>query len=105
MTIRGVKTLFSKTLVGMTFSNRQRKLPCFVQMSGVNLGRPYFLDKEDMVVGRDPRTFIHVHDPKVSRQHARLVKKNSQVFIVDLGSANGVRVNRRTIRRGVKLRD
>lgn len=52
-----------------------------------------------IVVGRDPRAQIVVDDPTVSRTHARLEVDGSGVWVEDLGSANGTRVNGERISR------
>jgi two-component system, NtrC family, response regulator AtoC len=44
-----------------------------------------------LVVGRDEGCDVRVNDPSVSRRHARLVFTDD-VFVEDLGSANGTRV-------------
>ncbi len=42
-----------------------------------------------MIVGRDPQADIHLDDPKVSRNHARIETDGSIFRITDLGSTNG----------------
>jgi DNA-binding NtrC family response regulator/pSer/pThr/pTyr-binding forkhead associated (FHA) protein len=46
-----------------------------------------------LVIGRAQGSDITVEDPSVSRQHARVVVEGGEVFIADLDSHNGVRVN------------
>ncbi|HUH04592.1 MAG TPA: FHA domain-containing protein, partial [Kofleriaceae bacterium] len=47
----------------------------------------------EVTIGRSRATTIHIDSDKVSRQHARLVRKGSQITVEDLGSRNGTRVN------------
>ena len=105
MATRGTKTLIADTLVGITFSGRQRRLPCLIQYSGYNIGRPYFLTEREMIIGRDPRAGIHIHEQKVSRQHAKLFYGENYVSIEDLKSRNGVFINGKKIVGITKLRD
>jgi hypothetical protein len=46
-----------------------------------------------IVIGRLPECTIVLGDPNVSRRHAEIRRKGSEVFVVDLGSTNGTRVN------------
>ena len=46
-----------------------------------------------IVVGRDPRAHIVIDDPTVSRSHIRLDVHGEEVWVEDLGSANGTLVN------------
>jgi len=55
-------------------------------------GQEYALDRP-LILGRSPSADIMVSDPLVSRRHARFYVQAGQVFIEDLGSANGTRVN------------
>ena len=49
-----------------------------------------------LTIGRSTRADIHIDDPIVSREHARLHVAD-QVRIEDLGSANGTRVSNQNI--------
>ena len=50
-----------------------------------------------VVIGREPPAEIVVHDSSVSRQHARILRKQEEVWIEDLESRNG------TVVRGAKV--
>jgi len=47
----------------------------------------------DLTVGRAPDSGLLLPDRDVSRRHARLQRTNGAVWVEDLGSANGTRVN------------
>jgi pSer/pThr/pTyr-binding forkhead associated (FHA) protein len=47
----------------------------------------------DLTVGRAPESGLLLSDRDVSRRHARLHRSNGSVWVEDLGSANGTRVN------------
>ncbi len=52
--------------------------------------REFPLDREVMVLGRDPGSDIHVDDRVVSRRHAELRRSGAGYVIVDLESLNGL---------------
>jgi predicted component of type VI protein secretion system len=43
----------------------------------------------EFVVGRTSTAYVHVDDPSVSRNHARLLNNEEGFFVEDLGSSNG----------------
>jgi hypothetical protein len=48
---------------------------------------------ESPVVGRDPECEIPIADPRVSTRHARVFRRGSAWWLLDLGSKNGTFVN------------
>jgi Protein of unknown function (DUF3662)/FHA domain len=48
---------------------------------------------QSLVLGRLPECAVVVDDPNVSRRHAEIRRRGSDVVVVDLGSTNGTRVN------------
>jgi len=56
-------------------------------------GQRIDLDKEYMLVGRDPTCEVRLNDPHVSRTHAALQRRGTAVFVQDLGSFGGTFVN------------
>jgi pSer/pThr/pTyr-binding forkhead associated (FHA) protein len=53
----------------------------------------FALEGETLVVGRGDDASICIDEPLVSRQHARLERRESGWVLVDLGSTNRTRVN------------
>jgi hypothetical protein len=45
------------------------------------------------LIGREAGVAIQIEHPTVSRQHAQLVLSGAQMVLIDMGSANGTRVN------------
>lgn len=50
------------------------------------------LDAETLVVGRDGATIV-IDEPLVSRQHARIERRDGGWVLIDLGSTNLTRIN------------
>jgi hypothetical protein len=61
-------------------------------------GRDYELG-EVTVIGRSKRCDIVLNDPNASRQHAEVRREGDEFVLVDLDSTNGVKVNRREVKR------
>lgn len=61
---------------------------------GNGRGTIYDLPIDDVVVGRDPNSFVVLHDGKVSSKHLKLVYDPSGAWsVLDLGSTNGTYIN------------
>jgi len=61
-------------------------------------GRRMSVGSEALVIGRLPECDIVLADSNVSRRHAELRRKGDGVFVTDLGSTNGTRVNGAPVR-------
>ncbi|HVB90780.1 MAG TPA: DUF3662 and FHA domain-containing protein [Acidimicrobiales bacterium] len=61
-------------------------------------GRRVAVGSESLVIGRLPECEIVLQDTNVSRRHAELSRRGDGVFITDLGSTNGTRVNGTPVR-------
>ncbi len=57
----------------------------------------------DLVVGRHPDSGLQVESEHVSRRHARLLQVSHALWLQDLGSANGTRVNGKPLIGGCRL--
>jgi len=53
------------------------------------------------VIGRSRRCDIVLTDPNVSRQHVEIRRQDDGFMALDLGSTNGMRVNRRDVKQAV----
>ena len=56
-------------------------------------GDPVEVDRDQVLIGRDPACEIHIRDASVSRQHAEIRREGDDWVIIDLNSGNGVRVD------------
>lgn len=57
------------------------------------------LENGEYIIGRDSKSDIHLNDPSISRNHARLVQVQDYFYIEDLGSTNGTRCNSMKLKR------
>jgi pSer/pThr/pTyr-binding forkhead associated (FHA) protein/tetratricopeptide (TPR) repeat protein len=64
-----------------------------VVLSDNFFGREFPLDKAAVVIGRTDENDVVVNHRSVSRHHAKIVREQGRYTIIDLQSANGVRVN------------
>lgn len=61
-------------------------------------GAPILIDKPILLIGRHQDCdIVLMHNAKVSRRHCCVAQSGSRFFIRDLGSMNGVRVNRKRV--------
>lgn len=67
--------------------------PILVGVEGPNTGLRYPIDAAGLRLGRDPGSEVHIDDPNVSREHARVLIHNGAIWVQDAGSRNGVFVN------------
>src|SRR3954467_9141054 len=56
-------------------------------------GQEYVLDRASVVIGRTQENDIVLNHKSISRHHAKLIRDGDRYVVVDLESANGVRVN------------
>ena len=61
-------------------------------------GRRLSVGSDALVIGRLPECDVVLADSNVSRRHAELRRKDDGVFVTDLGSTNGTRVNGTPVR-------
>jgi len=72
---------------------------CFIVVRGGKQGQRIFINHEEMIIGRDPNNEIPFDDHSISRKHAKISKKGSDVLLTDLGSSNGTVINGKKIQK------
>jgi hypothetical protein len=72
-----------------------------VMRHGPLVGSMYQIDRDILMVGRDPANDITIDSPVISRQHARLIRSGNRVMVEDMASTNGTYINL-TLVRGVQ---
>lgn len=64
---------------------------------GPNQGARLALERDHTVLGRNSDCDVVINVPAVSREHARIVRRDGKYFIEDLRSRNGTAINNQTI--------
>ena len=70
-----------------------RKQLQLVVHAGPLAGKGFPIIGDTLTFGRDPENDITLDDSQVSRFHARLIRKDDEISVEDLGSTNGTMVN------------
>jgi pSer/pThr/pTyr-binding forkhead associated (FHA) protein len=65
--------------------------------TGPGSGQDFYLTGASVTIGRELGNEVLLTDSKLSRCHVRLNLEGIEVIAIDLGSANGTRVNGRRI--------
>ena len=73
---------------------------CLILIRGTPQGHRYFIDKDEMIIGRDPTADITITDPLISRKHAKITREGTVIKIEDLGSSNGTVINGKKLEAG-----
>jgi len=56
--------------------------------------KTFNIDKDEIAIGRLENNDIHIDNPAVSRQHARIIRNQGNYLIEDLKSTNGIYLNK-----------
>ncbi len=67
-------------------ASRAAALVC---ISGRSIGQMYLLTKDETTLGRAPECDVFLDDEGVSRQHAKIIRQDDALILIDLGSTNG----------------
>ena len=63
------------------------------------------LEKDEMVLGREPDCDIVLDDRQVSRRHARICRREDSYFLEDLQSKNGTFIGDQPVEEPTRLND
>ncbi len=77
---------------------------CLVVFYGQNIGKRYFIEHTEIIIGRSDSANIQVEQDSVSRQHAKITTREGRTWLYDLDSTNGTFVNDKGIE-DAELRD
>lgn len=58
-------------------------------ISGRSIGQMFLLSKEETTIGRAPECDVFLDDEGVSRHHAKIIRQDDALILMDLGSTNG----------------
>lgn len=68
-----------------------------IRSGGGRVGESVAVSGDRLTIGRRPDAGVFLDDVTVSRDHARVLVRNGEYWLEDLGSLNGTYVNRRRI--------
>jgi pSer/pThr/pTyr-binding forkhead associated (FHA) protein len=93
--IEGQPTIPVRTLgEAAALANEVAPAPARLVVQSTELaGMEFMLDRASVVIGRTDENDIQLNHRSISRHHAKVVRDHDRYTIVDLQSANGVRVN------------
>jgi len=80
-------------------------MPMLVVKEGELEGQNWVLDRDTVVIGRGADCDITLPERAVSRNHARIERRNQGYLLIDLGSKNGTHVNGQEIKEPRWLQD
>lgn len=68
-----------------------------IVLEGERIGRYVALERDVTVIGRAEDCNLRLSNPHLSRHHAEVLRRGDDLFVRDLGSSNGTRVNGRPV--------
>ena len=74
-------------------SQPNKNLPRLIVEYGPEAGRVVELAASRFIIGRAESSDWRIDDPKISRQHAEIIREAERCFLADLGSRNGTFLN------------
>jgi ABC transport system ATP-binding/permease protein len=87
-------TIPVRTLAEQGLAAGDTTAPARLVVVSTNLaGSDFLLDRASLVIGRTPENDIVLNHKSISRHHAKIIRDGDKYIVVDLESANGVRVN------------
>jgi ABC transport system ATP-binding/permease protein len=93
-TLEAAPTIPVRTLAEQGMSGPDAVPPARLVVVSTNLaGSEFVLDRPSLVIGRTPENDIVLNHKSISRHHAKIIRDGDKYIVVDLESANGVRVN------------
>jgi len=104
MTEREHQTVVTVVTKGVDEAAIEPGQACLVVLYGQNIGKRYFLERAEQIIGRSDSVHVQVDQESVSRRHAEITSHQSAWRISDLGSTNGTFVNDKAITQ-TELRD
>jgi len=89
--------LEATTLINAAAVRAPKPLLRLILLTGATRGAEYRVFEDELRIGRAEKLEMRLNHPSISREHARVTVKDGKVYLHDLNSANGVRVNGREV--------
>ncbi len=86
-------------------SEAQNAPPALVLLMGPTplIGKQWYLEKNQLTIGRNPDNYIFIDDRSVSKKHAMVHIHGTEISISDLGSTNGTEVTSKKVEANEKI--
>ncbi len=78
----------------------RRRASMAIRLVPLGEGSEIVLDRAMVVVGRHPACDARLDSLRVSRHHCCMIQEDGKVFVRDLGSTNGIRINSQRVESG-----
>ncbi len=65
----------------------------FMIHDGERAGQSFVLDRPVITIGRGSESDVVINDTSISRRHAQILRQSNGIYVQDLASRNGTRVN------------
>lgn len=77
----------------------KESIPSIEVLNGNFVGKKFFLtdDIEEVTIGRDESSEFEIREYVISRQHAKILRKNGRWLLEDIKSKNGTYLNNRRV--------
>ena len=80
------------------------KFGVFAVIGGPKIGFSFSLNQDEkLIIGSGSKANIQLDCRGISRNHCCIYWKNNEIYIEDLNSSNGTKVNKRKIKSPIKL--
>lgn len=85
----------------------KESIPSVEVLNGNFVGKKFFLtdDIDEVTIGRDDSSDFEIREYVISRQHAKVLKKNNKLLLEDLKSKNGTYLNNKRVTTQEELHD
>ena len=81
-----------------------RRIGAFAVIGGPKIGLAFSLNQDkELIIGSGSKADIQIDGRGISRKHCFVFWKNNELYIEDLKSTNGTKVNKRKIKSPTKL--
>lgn len=84
---------------------RQQPQPCLVVLSGAQKGQAFWIERQEVRIGRSDDSDVRLDDASVSRHHATLLRGPESWLLTDHDSKNGSFLGERPVAAGTSVRD
>lgn len=93
----GVKKSGEKVDTEETFTEERRSSYKIVIQTKNKKKGEYFIRKKRINIGRHRENDLRIDDPRISRQHAQIIRQGRTTYLRDLNSTNGTYVDNRRV--------